>query len=615
MSRRMLAALGAVLTMLGLVVMPASASSPVVAAAQTLTWTSDENVTKYTSAPTTAVAGETTIVFENSVATGNDTGMLHTLTFDMSTPGYNHDAAVNITASPTDANKGRHELTVTLTPGKYRYFCALPGHISMQGEFTVTEGPGGGDDTTPPTVTADIAGTQDADGNYVGSASVELTATDAGSGVDKVEYQLDGGAWTAYTAPVPVTTAGAHMVHYRATDKAGNASAEGMSSFTVVEGGGGGDTTPPVVTAEVTGEQDADGNYVGSASVALTATDEGSGVDKVEYQLDGGAWTAYTAPVVVSTPGAHMLHHRATDKAGNASEEGMSSFTVVEAGPGEDTTPPVVAAVVEGTQNSDGAYVGSASVKLNATDEGSGVDKVEYQLDGGAWTAYTAPVPVTAIGAHMVHFRATDKAGNASEEGMSSFTIVEGSGDVEPPKTSMAVSGVQNSNWAYVDKATVTLTATDTGSGVDKVEYQLDGAAWAAYTAPVAVTAVGTHTVKYRASDKEGNVADERTGTFTVVKGGSGPGQDVCPDSDLRSTVIIGGIDSQVRNVDIGNGCTINDVIAENAEYATHTKFVRHVKAVTKELVTNGVLTGPNRDRIVTAAVNSDVGMHTSNAV
>ncbi|MBN6035991.1 OmpL47-type beta-barrel domain-containing protein [Amycolatopsis sp. 195334CR] len=614
MSRRMLAALAAALTMLGLVVMPASASSPVAAAAQTLTWTSDENVTKYTSAPTTAVAGETTIVFENSVATGNDTGMLHTLTFDTSTPGYNHDAQVNITASPSDANQGRHELTVTLTPGKYRYFCALPGHSSMQGEFVVTEG-GGGEDTTPPVVTAKVTGEQNADGDYVGSAAVELSATDDNSGVDKVEYQLDGGAWTAYTAPVQVTAVGAHMVHYRATDKAGNASQEGMSSFTIVEGGGGEDTTPPVVAAKVTGNQDPDGNYVGSASVELTATDEGSGVDKVEYQLDGGAWTAYTAPVVVSTPGAHMLHHRATDKAGNTSAEGMAHFTVVEEGGGEDTTPPVVAAVIEGTQNSDGAYVGSASIKLNATDEGSGVDKVEYQLDGGAWTAYTAPVPVTALGAHTVKFRATDKAGNASAEGSSAFTIVEGSGDVEPPKTSMAVTGTQNSNWAYVDKATVTLTATDTGSGVDKIEYQLDGAAWAAYAAPVEVTAVGTHTVKYRASDKEGNVADERTGTFTVVKGGSGPGQDVCPDSDLRSTVIIGGIDSQVRNVDIGNGCTINDVIAENAEYATHTKFVRHVKAVTKELVGYGVLTSANRDRIITAAINSDIGMQTSNAV
>src|SRR3954447_1784522 len=55
---------------------------------QGLTWTADNSMTSYKSAPTTATAGPATIVFENSQATGNNTGMTHTLTFDTSTPGY-----------------------------------------------------------------------------------------------------------------------------------------------------------------------------------------------------------------------------------------------------------------------------------------------------------------------------------------------------------------------------------------------------------------------------------------------------------------------------------------------------------------------------------------------
>lgn len=410
MSPRLIAVLlTAFLALLGL------ATPAVAAPVQTLTWTGNNSTTEYASAPTGALPGETTIVFENSEATGNTTGMSHTLTFDTSTPGYNHDVSLNILANPFDPQNGRHEATVTLTPGKYRYFCTIPGHSAMVGEFVVSDGTG---DTTPPVVTAAVAGDKDPAGNYIESATVSLTATDAGSGVASVEYQLDGGTWTAYSAPVVVSAVGMHMLHYRATDVAGNTSEEGMAHFTIVEGQG--DTTPPTVTASLSGYKDSAGNYLDVATVTLTATDADSAVASVEYQLDGSAWTGYSAPVAVTGAGAHMVHFRATDAAGNTSPEGMSSFTVVK----RDTTAPVVSAAVAGTQDSDGNYVGKATVTVTASDTGSGVAAVEYKVDGGAWTAYAAPVAVTAVGAHTVGYRARDVAGNASAEGSVAFTVV-----------------------------------------------------------------------------------------------------------------------------------------------------------------------------------------------
>ncbi|MBU2668223.1 copper-binding protein [Actinoplanes bogorensis] len=411
-------------------------------AAQVLTWQGNDSVTAYKQVPTSAVAGETTIVFENSAATGNTTGMPHTLTFDTSTDGYNHDVNLNILANPFDANNGRHEATVTLTPGKYRFFCSIPGHSTMVGELTVTDGPGPDPDTTPPTVTAAAAGTRDADGNYVGTATVTVTASDTGgSGLDKVEYALDAGSFQAYTAPVAVSTAGAHTVKYRATDKAGNASTEGSLAFTVVEPAPEEDTTPPTVNHAVAGEQDGDGNYVGTATVTLTATDDDSGVDTVQYSLDGAAFTAYTAPVAVSTAGAHMFHYKATDKAGNTSAEKMAAFTVVA--PQEpDTTPPTVTLGVEGEQNEDDAYVGRATVEVTAADTESEIAKIEYALDSGAWTAYTQPVVITGVGAHTVKARATDTAGNTSADKSVSFTVVGtggGGGDCEVPDTRATV--------------------------------------------------------------------------------------------------------------------------------------------------------------------------------
>jgi plastocyanin len=120
-----------------------------VPAAPTLTWTAGDDITKYTSAPTTAVAGSATIVFENSTATGNTTGMPHTLTFVTSDPEFNDDVELNILANPNDDMGGRHTAEVTLTAGRYFYHCTIPGHGQMQGILVVTEGTG--EDTTAPT--------------------------------------------------------------------------------------------------------------------------------------------------------------------------------------------------------------------------------------------------------------------------------------------------------------------------------------------------------------------------------------------------------------------------------------------------------------------------------
>ncbi|MFG1822280.1 OmpL47-type beta-barrel domain-containing protein [Microbispora bryophytorum] len=301
------------------------------AAEQTLVWTADNSYTQYKSAPTTAKAGLTTIVFETNASTGNTSGLTHTLTFDVSSPGYNHDVNVNFVASPFDASGGRHEVQVNLTPGTYRFYCAIPGHSGMVGEIVVTSA-----DTTPPTVAANVSGEKNADGDYVESAAVTVSATDTESGVDTVEYALDAGAFQAYTAPVPVNQVGEHTVSYRATDKAGNTSEVQSVTFTVVAPQPK-DTTPPTVAADVSGEKNADGDYVESAAVTISATDTESGVDTVEYALDAGAFQAYTAPVPVNQVGEHTVSYRATDKAGNTSDVATTDFTVVMAPPPAET--------------------------------------------------------------------------------------------------------------------------------------------------------------------------------------------------------------------------------------------------------------------------------------
>ncbi len=453
--RRIWAALLAGLLMvLGLQATSASGQPPAAptaaAADQVLTWTAGDDITKYTSAPETAVAGPATIVFENSEATGNTTGMPHTLTFVTSDPEYNQDVQLNILANPNDDQGGKHTAEVTLTPGTYMYHCTIPGHGQMTGVLVVTEG-GGGEDTTAPETSAEVGGTQNADGAYVGSATVTLAATDeGGSGVERIEYALGAdGAWQPYTTPVVVDQVGEHTVRYRAFDKAGNAAEEKSVTFAVAAPDTD-DTTAPETSATVSGEKNAEGAYIDMATVTVTASDTGSGVNTIEYAVGDGAWTAYTAPVMVHEVGEHTVRYRATDKAGNVAAEKSVAFTVAAAPP-QDTTPPVTGATVDGTKNSDGAYVGSAKVTVNAADEGgSGVAGVEYSLDAGPYLAYTDPVVVDRVGRHTVAYRASDQAGNTSEPLTVSFTVV--AGQVPPPPCP-----------EYDERLTVIVGAVDSG--------------------------------------------------------------------------------------------------------------------------------------------------------
>ncbi|MGW1933708.1 OmpL47-type beta-barrel domain-containing protein, partial [Streptomyces sp. NPDC001919] len=481
------------------------------AAAQVLTWKAGDPIDHYLEFPTTATAGPTTIVFENSTATGNTTGMPHTLTFDVSDPEYNNDVPLNILANPGDANGGRHTAEVTLTPGRYLFKCTIPGHGQMQGILTVTEG--GGEDTTAPDTTAKVEGDRNADGAYVGQATVTLAATDAGSGVERIEYAVGAdGPWQPYTVPVVVDTVGAHTLRYRATDKAGNTAAEKTAAFSVVARPTD-DTTAPETSATVSGERDDQGRYLDMATVTVTASDTGSGVNTIEYAIGDGAWQPYTAPVMVHQVGDHTVRYRATDKAGNSAAVKSAAFTVV-AQPDPDTTAPEAAASVTGTRDSGGAYLTSATVTLSAFDADSGVERIEYSLDAGPYLAYTTPVIVDRVGHHTVLYRATDKAGNTSAARSASFTVAEGGGVPAPN----------------------------------------------------------------------------------------------CPEFDERPTVFVGTVDTGVPNRMTNRRCTVNELIEDEKDWSSHALFLKHVDTVTDRLLADGVIDAREHRRIYRAAKESGIG-------
>jgi hypothetical protein len=168
------------------------------------------------------------------------------------------------------------------------------------------------------------------------------------------------------------------------------------------------DTASPVTVA------DAPAGWVSTKplEIALTATDDASGVAETQFRPEGDAsWTEYSAPIEVVVEGEVSYEYRSIDLAGNA--EPVKSFTArIETGA------PLT------TDNADGAVHRSFTLTLTASDDASGVASTEYRLDGGAWTSgssVTLRAPIrhkragASVGQHLVEYRSIDAAGNVEE--------------------------------------------------------------------------------------------------------------------------------------------------------------------------------------------------------
>ena len=259
----------------------------------------------------------------------------------------------------------------------------------------------GDTDTTAPVTSAEVSGTP-VEGWYTGGVTVTLTAADndGGSGVASTEYQIGAATdWTAYTGPVPVTSDGTHEVRFRSTDSAGNV--EETRSVTVKI-----DSTAPVSSAQFAPAND-NGWHDGAIPVVLTSVDAGSGVDLLEWSLDGGAWTPYTDPVEVTGDGEHELLYRATDTVGNV--ETLKS-AIVKIDGSKPTL--LVSGLADGQLYGDSQDV---RVSWQAVDPTSGIASTVGTLDGESYRSGTLQALYELpLGLHELTVTATDRAGNST---------------------------------------------------------------------------------------------------------------------------------------------------------------------------------------------------------
>jgi Polysaccharide deacetylase/Bacterial Ig domain/Chitobiase/beta-hexosaminidase C-terminal domain len=193
-----------------------------------------------------------------------------------------------------------------------------------------------------------------------------------------------------------------------------------------------------------------------------------------------------------------------------------------------DTTPPTSSISCNGASCSS-SYGSPVTVSLSATDAGTAVSAIRYTTDGSTPTTssplYTGPFTVSTT--TTVKYRAWDVAGNAEATKSQPIQVDTTAVDTTAPSSSIACNSSACSSGWYAPPVSISLSATDTGSGVAAIRYTTDGSTPTSssplYTSPFSVSA--TTTINYRAWDVAGNV--EATRTQVVQVDGVAPGVNI----------------------------------------------------------------------------------------
>jgi hypothetical protein len=179
----------------------------------------------------------------------------------------------------------------------------------------------------------------------------------------------------------------------------------------------GGLPDKPPLTSISTGSPNhivGDTTYVKSSTTfTLTATDD-VGVDTTYYRYyktTPGAWSTGTSFSIIGSDGEYIIEYYSSDTAGNK-ELPVKSKTVIL-----DNSAPTSSISIGNPKHISGidTYVTSeTNIELSASDGSSGLDYIEYQINGGGWTTYSAYFELSGIdGSYTVDYRGVDNLGNA----------------------------------------------------------------------------------------------------------------------------------------------------------------------------------------------------------
>jgi len=323
--------------------------------------------------------------------------------------------------------------------------------------------------------------------------TITVTGSDALSGVGHVEWLLDGAPGSGANGTGVVIPDGTHSLKTRIVDLAGNTTAYVDHIVQV-------DTTGPQDTTSVPGPW----QPTSPVDIHVTGVDpQGSGINHVEWKLDGGS--IQTGPnnstVSISGDGVHTIETSVVDGGGEQSGWNTRYVRI-------DTVTPT-----DQTVTSNGWFRTAQTVPVTGLDAHSGVQKVEWKLDSGATQSATgnpANVLISGDGNHTLVTRIYDNAGHVSGY-KTNYVQIDGSA---PNNTTPAA----DSSWRKTQYSVV-LSGTDSVSGMSKMLYSVDGGAIQEGPSGILTAIVsgsGVHTLRTYAEDIAGNQSGYRDETIRI---------------------------------------------------------------------------------------------------
>ncbi len=266
-------------------------------------------------------------------------------------------------------------------------------------------------DLTPPITSIFLNGTIGNNSWFISPVTISLTSSDSESGVNYTMYKIDNDNWKIYTNPVEVYDDGDHIISYYSVDIMGNTETLKTVNFRI-------DTLIPITSHSISGTLGNNGWYISSVTITMYAMDNQSGINHTYYKLDGGVWIEYITSIILNSDGEHIFEYYSIDKAGNI--EPVKGPFIIKI----DQTLPSI------TLTKDKIGFNQVKFTANVSDETSGIDRVEFSLDGALQYSDTqSPYEWTwtGIGNHQVTATAYDMAGNLQSQSMSTpYELIQG---------------------------------------------------------------------------------------------------------------------------------------------------------------------------------------------
>jgi peptidoglycan/xylan/chitin deacetylase (PgdA/CDA1 family) len=367
--------------------------------------------------------------------------------------------------------------------------------------------------------------------------TVTGTASDAQSGIAKVEVRTDApadipympatpvapGDWSSWTISHYVRIEGPETLIARATDLFGNVMTTSIPIDVVF--------TPDVIAPTITAPANIT-NFVATGPLTSVAL----GTPIFSDDTDPAPVVTNNAPAGGFPLGTTLVTWTVTDASNNSASDVQSVTIVDTVKPIVTVTSPANNAVVTGPSGAvPVTFTGTAS------DANSGVQKVELKSGSGSyalatpnapgdWSTWSMGMIFATQGQHTITVRVTDNAGNVQLSTMK-VNIAFGTDSTKPViSITSPLNGAVISGPVSGVVVLITGTASDANSGLSTVEVKLGSGGyksatpnapgdWSTWSRQISITSSGTYTVIARATDNVGN-QQWAVVTFTVNLGG-----------------------------------------------------------------------------------------------